>query len=292
MLVARDVAELRAWRPTAAAPVGLVPTMGALHAGHLSLVEAARARCATVVASVFVNPLQFGDGDDLRRYPRDLPADLATLEAAGVDAVLAPDAETFTGALATVVEVSGVTARFEGAFRPGHFAGVTTVVAKLCNAVGPDIAYFGEKDYQQLVTIRRMVADLDMPVEIVGMPIVRDTDDLALSSRNVRLSAEERARALRLSRALRAAAATWSGDADAARAALWAELRDGDGIRVDYADVVDPDTLEPLAGPGHDRARALVAARIGSTRLIDNAPLTRTAARDPAAAAPDGQESP
>jgi pantoate--beta-alanine ligase len=270
MLVTRTIVDLRRWRTATDGPVGLVPTMGALHAGHMSLVAAARARCPTVVVSIFVNPLQFGDAEDLATYPRDLTRDLDELRAAGVDAVFAPDPDTFTRDLLTSVEVKGVTDRYEGAFRPGHFAGVTTVVAKLFNAVGPDLAFFGEKDYQQLATIRRMVADLNVPVDVVGLPTVRDDDGLALSSRNVHLTADERARALRLSQGLRDAAATWGGDADAARGALWSVLRDGDGISVDYAEVVDPDTLEPLSGPGHDTARALVAARIGGTRLIDN----------------------
>jgi pantoate--beta-alanine ligase len=270
MLVTDDLPTLREWRRDADRPVGLVPTMGALHAGHLSLVAAARSRCATVVASVFVNPLQFGPDEDLDSYPRDLPGDLDKLRAAGVDAVFAPQVEQFVGDLVTTVTVDDVTRGFEGASRPGHFAGVTTIVTKLFNAVGPDVACFGEKDYQQLVTIRRMVADLDVPVEIVGLPIVREDDGLALSSRNVRLSADERVRALRLSAALRAADETWGGDADRARSAMWRTLRDGDGIDVDYANVVDEATLAPLSGDGHTAGRALVAARVGATRLIDN----------------------
>ena len=270
MLVTEDIQTLRTWRRDADAPVALVPTMGALHAGHLSLVSAARAGCPTVVVSVFVNPLQFGPSEDLDGYPRDLPGDLAKLQAAGVDAVFTPQVEQFVGDLVTTVTVAGVTTGFEGASRPGHFAGVTTIVTKLFNAVMPDVAYFGEKDYQQLVAIRRMVADLDVPVDIVGLPIVRDDDGLALSSRNVRLSADERVTALRLSAALRAAEGTWDGDADSARAALWRTLHDGEGIDVDYADVVDEATLVPLVGAGHARARALVAAWIGDTRLIDN----------------------
>lgn len=272
MLVTDDPAVLRAWRRDAPRPLGLVPTMGALHAGHMSLVDGARAANASVVASVFVNPLQFGPDEDLDSYPRDLPSDLTRLRDAGVDAVFAPAAERFAEGLVTRVSVGGVSDEYEGAFRPGHFDGVATIVTKLFNVVGADRAYFGEKDYQQLVMIRRMVADLDVPVEVVGMPIVRDDDGLALSSRNVYLSAEERQRALRLSRALRAAAG-WEGDADTARAALWEVLGDGAGVDVDYADVVDEDTLQPLAGRGHTAARALIAARVGRTRLIDNARL-------------------
>ncbi|HSJ45965.1 MAG TPA: pantoate--beta-alanine ligase [Euzebyales bacterium] len=270
MLVTDDFRTLRAWRRDADGPVALVPTMGALHAGHLSLVAAARSRCPTVVASVFVNPLQFGPDEDLDSYPRDLPGDLDKLRAAGVDAVFAPQVEQFVGDLVTTVTVDDVTRRFEGTSRPGHFAGVATIVTKLFNVVGPDVACFGEKDYQQLITIGRMVADLDVPVEIVGLPIVRDDDGLALSSRNVRLSADERVTALRLSTALRVADATWGGDADRARDAMWRTLRDGDGIDVDYADVVDETTLVPLTGAGHTSGRALVAARVGTTRLIDN----------------------
>ncbi len=270
MLVATDIATIRDRVREAPRPVGLVPTMGALHAGHLSLVEAARTDCASVVTSVFVNPLQFGPGEDLERYPRDLPGDLERLRDAGVAAVFAPQAEAFTADLLTTVTVAGVTEGFEGASRPGHFAGVTTIVTKLFNVVGPDRAYFGEKDYQQLVTIRRMVRDLDVPIDIVGRPIVRDADGLALSSRNAYLSAAERTRALRLSQALRATADAWTGDAEQARAAMRSVLRDGDGIAVDYADVVDEHTLAPLNGAGHAGARAVVAARVGRTRLIDN----------------------
>ncbi len=273
MLITTDIAAIRGWRPNAGQPVGLVPTMGALHAGHLSLVEAARAACGSVVTSVFVNPLQFGPGEDLDSYPRDLPGDLERLRDTGVDAVFTPRVETFTAKLLTTVSVAGVTDGLEGAARPGHFAGVTTVVAKLLHVVGPDLAYFGEKDFQQLAAIRRMVRDLDIPVEIVGMPIVRDADGLALSSRNAYLSDAERLRALRLSHALRAAAGAWTGDADRARAEMRAVLRDGEGIVVDYADVVDEHTLAALSGDGHTRARAVVAARVGRTRLIDNCRL-------------------
>jgi pantoate--beta-alanine ligase len=275
MLIADTIDTLRRWRAGAPDPVALVPTMGALHAGHLSLVTAARDVSASLVTSVFVNPLQFGPGEDLESYPRDLRGDLEQLRAAGVDAVFAPSVTDFVpDDLATTVAVTGLTEGLEGASRPGHFAGVTTIVTKLLHVVTPQVTYFGEKDYQQLVIIRRMVADLDLPVDIVGRPIVRDHDGLALSSRNVHLSADERTRALRLSTALRSAAAGWDGDADAARAAMAAELRDGEGIDVDYAEVVDPLTLEPLAGGGHARARALVAARVGATRLIDNSLLS------------------
>jgi pantoate--beta-alanine ligase len=268
MDVTADIADARRWRSAAPEPVGLVPTMGALHAGHLALVVAARQRCATVIASVFVNPMQFGPSEDLDSYPRDLPRDLDLLRTAGVDMVFAPDAAVFTPAdRATMVSVSGITERFEGASRPGHFEGVATVVTKLLNVAQPAVAFFGEKDYQQLSMIRRMVADLNLPVEIAGIPIVRDPDGLALSSRNVYLSPGERQRALALSGALRRAAQAWTGDADAARGVLRVALEDVD---VDYADVVDEHTLAPLHGNGHRHGRALVAARVGSTRLIDN----------------------
>lgn len=271
--------------------------MGALHAGHLSLVAAARSRSATVVASVFVNPMQFAPGEDLASYPRDLARDVDTLRDAGVDAVFAPSVDAFVpNELATKVSVSGVTETMEGAFRPGHFDGVATIVTKLFNVVQPAVAVFGEKDYQQLTMIRRMVIDLDLPVEVAAVPIVRDHDGLALSSRNVYLSADERARALGLSTALRRAAQAWTGDADVARKVLMTTLTEVRDIDVDYADVVDEHTLVALHGGGHRRARALVAARVGSTRLIDNLLLAtgngpehlRPASAEHDAAGPDG----
>jgi len=274
MDVVADVGEVRRWRTAAAAPVGLVPTMGALHAGHLALIAAARARCATVIVSIFVNPLQFGPGEDLAGYPRDLPGDLDKLRAAGVDLVFTPDPGVFTPAdLATTVSVSGITETLEGTSRPGHFDGVATIVTKLLGVAQPTAAFFGEKDFQQLVMIRRMVADLDLPVEIVGVPTVRAADGLALSSRNAYLSADERRRALALSTALRRAADAWTGDADAARTELRSALDAAPGIAVDYAEVIDPHTLATLHGDGHTQARAVVAARVGRTRLIDNSLL-------------------
>ena len=267
------VADPRALRRHLAArvrPVGLVPTMGALHAGHIALAHAARKGCATVVASIFVNPLQFGPGEDFGRYPRTLDADLAALEAAGVDVVFTPDAAAFTPpSRVTTVSVAALTERLEGASRPGHFDGVTTVVTKLFNVVQPDRAYFGQKDFQQLAVIRRMVSDLDVPIEIVGVPIVRDADGLALSSRNAYLDADERTAALALSAALRATAASWTGDAREATDLLRRTLSAASGVRLDYAEVVDPETLEPLEGVVEGPAQALVAAFIGSTRLID-----------------------
>ncbi|CAN5253279.1 pantoate--beta-alanine ligase [soil metagenome] len=254
--------------------VGLVPTMGALHPGHLSLVERAVEECDVVVASVFVNPLQFAPGEDLSSYPRDLRGDTRLLESAGVAGMFAPPAERFTPpGRRTTVHVDGLTGGLEGASRPTHFDGVTTIVSKLLHAAWPDRAYFGEKDYQQLLVVRVMARDLDMPVEIVGCPIVREPDGLARASRNALLSGEQRVHAVALSAALRAAAASWAGDADAARRSLRSTLAAAPGVRLDYAEVVDPGTLEPLAGAVEGPARALVAAWVGTTRLIDNMPL-------------------
>lgn len=251
--------------------IGLVPTMGALHEGHRSLVRAARAACDVVVASVFVNPLQFGPGEDFDAYPRDLAGDRGRLEADGVDALFAPDTTTFTPSdRRTTVRVERLGDTLEGAHRPGHFDGVTTIVAKLLNVAQPDRAYFGEKDYEQLVVIRRMVADLDVPVEVVGCPTVREPDGLALSSRNAYLSATGREQALALSRALFAAREAWDGDAATARDVLRRTLEAAPGVQLDYAEVCDAETLEPLEGVVPGPARALVAARVGGARLIDN----------------------
>jgi pantoate--beta-alanine ligase len=251
-------------------PLGLVPTMGALHAGHVSLAHAARRDNATVVVSIFVNPLQFGPDEDFARYPRDLDADAGLLAEAGADVVFTPEVTAFTPPdRVTSVHVAGLTERLEGASRPGHFDGVATIVTKLFNAVGPDRAYFGEKDFQQLAVIRRMVADLNQPVAVVGCPVVRDADGLALSSRNAYLTAEQRVSALALSAALHEVATTYSGDADAAVLSLRRTLEGASGVRLDYAEVVDPETLAPLEGVVEGPAQALVAAYVGDTRLID-----------------------
>jgi len=270
------VARTRAELPAALAAVragrrrvALVPTMGALHEGHLALVRAAVARADAVVASIFVNPLQFGAGEDLDRYPRTLAEDLAALAAEGVAAVFAPPpAEMYPGGPPRVtVDAGPLGELLEGASRPGHFAGVLTVVTKLLGLVRPDVAVFGEKDYQQLTLIRRAVADLELGVEVVGVPTVREPDGLALSSRNHYLSEAERERALALSRALRAGAAAGPAGAGAVLAAATAELA---GVEVDYLALRGPDLgPAPEAGP----ARLLVAARFGTTRLIDNVPL-------------------
>ena len=260
-------AALAAWR-AAGASVALVPTMGALHAGHLSLVEEARRGGAKVVASIFVNPRQFGAGEDLTRYPRREAADAAALEGVGCDLLWVPSVEVmYPHGFATTVSVAGLTEMLDGAARPGHFDGVATVVAKLFNQVRPDRAVFGEKDWQQLQVVRRMVVDLDLNVQIVGVTTRRDLDGLALSSRNAYLTADERARAVALPRALETAA---RGIASA-RAGALAEARaalNAAGFAVDYLALVDAERL--LAPePGRPR-RLLVAARIGATRLIDN----------------------
>ncbi|HLZ82019.1 MAG TPA: pantoate--beta-alanine ligase, partial [Caulobacteraceae bacterium] len=256
------------------ARIGLVPTMGALHDGHLSLVRLARTRADWVIASLFVNPAQFGPGEDFTIYPRDEARDAVLLGAAGCDLLYAPDPdEIYPPGFGTTVTVSGVTADMEGAMRPGHFAGVATVVAKLLIQAAPDIAVFGEKDYQQLQTIRRLVADLDLPVEIVAAPIVRDPDGLALSSRNAYLTPDQRAVAPELRNALlRAAAAIEAGGrADEAEAAGLAALLAAGFTAVDYFELRAPDDLRRLGpGPVADGARLLSAARLGRTRLLDN----------------------
>jgi pantoate--beta-alanine ligase len=255
--------------------IGFVPTMGALHEGHLSLGRAAAAENDVVVASIFVNPLQFAPTEDLDAYPRDLAGDLARLGPAGVDLVFHPEVAAFTppGRLTTVA-VTGLTDRYEGASRPTHFAGVTTIVSKLFHVVAPDRAYFGEKDFQQLAVIRRMVTDLDFPIEVVGCPIVREPDGLAMSSRNAYLTGEQRQQALALSQALRAVRDGWAGphagDVGWARSTLRTMLDAAPGVLPDYAEVVDPDSLEPLEGVVETPAQALVAAKVGSTRLLDN----------------------
>jgi pantoate--beta-alanine ligase len=267
--VVRSVPALRA--ALAGHSVALVPTMGALHEGHLSLVDAAAARAPFVVVSIFVNRLQFGPSEDFAAYPRDLDRDTALLATRGADLVFAPDAASFTPPdLATTVSVSGLTTTLEGASRPGHFDGVATIVTKLLSAVRPEAAVFGEKDYQQLLVIRRLVADLDLGVEVLALPIVREPDGLAMSSRNAYLSPGERDEALALHRALRTAAEGWRGDADLARRLLRTRLADAPGVRLEYAEVADPDTLAPLEGIVAAPARALVAAFVGRTRLIDN----------------------
>jgi pantoate--beta-alanine ligase len=280
VIVTRTTTELReqlAPRRREGKTIGLVPTMGYLHDGHLSLLRAAREKCDLVVMSLFVNPAQFGPGEDLDRYPRDEARDLELAESAGVDVVFAPAVEeVYPEGFATTVEVAGgLTDVLDGApdrRGPAHFRGVTTVVAKLFNAVGPDIAFFGQKDAQQAVVIRRMARDLDFPVEIQVVPTVRDSDGLALSSRNAYLGAEDRERALALSRALRAAesvAATGETHTNAALAAARSELERA-GIEPDYLEARDAETLAPADSLNGRPVLIAVAARVGRARLIDN----------------------
>ncbi|MGE7206305.1 pantoate--beta-alanine ligase [Sphingomonas sp. NPDC019816] len=255
--------------------IAFVPTMGALHVGHIALIEAAKRPGTKVVASIFVNPKQFGPNEDLGRYPRREQADIRMLTEAGCDLVWMPGVEAmYPDGHATTIHVAGVSEGYDGESRPGHFDGVATVVAKLFNQVRPDAAYFGEKDFQQLAVIRRMVADLDFGIEIVGVPTQRDDDGLALSSRNIYLDEEQRAKAVALPRALGVAArAIGRGEEPAtvladARATLTAA-----GFEVDYIALADAETLTP--DPAADRPRRLLAAaRMGATRLIDNVAIT------------------
>lgn len=273
MLQLSTIAGLRDFTRAAPRPLGLVPTMGALHAGHLALVAAAQAECASVVATIFVNPTQFGPAEDLARYPRPLADDLAALEAAGVAAAFVPSVEEmFPAGAATTVHVEGPALPLEGEARPGHFDGVATVVAKLLSQAGPDRAYFGQKDGQQLAVVRRLAADLDMPVAVVAVPTVREADGLAVSSRNAYLSAEQREAAPALYRALAAtrdrfrAGAQARAELEAGCRALLAQQPLIDAV--DYVAAVDPDTMEPWAGAGV--AMLAAAVRMGGVRLIDN----------------------
>jgi pantoate--beta-alanine ligase len=249
----------------------LVPTMGALHAGHLRLIEAAAEHASHTAVSIFVNPLQFAAGEDLDRYPRTLDADLDACAAAGVDVVFAPGVETMypSGEPLVTVDPGPLGDELEGEVRPGHFRGVLTAVAKLFALVRPDVAVFGEKDYQQLALIRRMVADLSIGVEVVGVETVRDADGLALSSRNAYLSADERATALALSRSLGAGQRSEAEGPAAVLAAAKSVLAGEPALSVDYLELRAPDLSPALSGD----VRLLAAARVGSTRLLDNAPV-------------------
>lgn len=257
--------------------LGLVPTMGALHAGHMSLVRASTARCGATAASIFVNPLQFGPTEDLAKYPRTLERDLAMFGELGVDLVFTPTVEEmYPPGATTHVIVEDLSGKLDGASRPGHFRGVTTVVNKLFEIVRPDLAFFGQKDAAQVAVLRKMVRDLDMDVEIVVCPIVREKDGLAMSSRNAYLSAEERTRALVLHRALlRVQVAADRGETNAAALAREGERVIGDepAARLDYFAIVDPHTLDPVSDISRG-ALVAVAAYFGSTRLIDNILLT------------------
>ncbi len=256
--------------------VALVPTMGFLHEGHLSLVREARRRAEVVVVSLFVNKIQFNDAKDFTSYPRDVDRDARMLEGVGTDVLFHPEhEEMYPSGFCTRVEVDGITDGLCGAHRPGHFRGVTTVVAKLFHATRPHVAVFGEKDYQQLVTIRTMARDLDMGVEVIGLATVREPDGLAMSSRNVRLAPDERELAREIPRTLFAAGdAVRSGERNAA--VIASRVRDAlarhERLRVEYVEVVDAETLAPLARIER-RARLAVALHLGATRLIDNVPL-------------------
>lgn len=253
--------------------VGFVPTMGALHAGHRSLVVAARERCDVAVASIFVNPTQFAPNEDFSRYPRTLEEDCRMLEAEGVDLVFTPAADAmYPPGASTFIEVPGVSERLDGASRPGHFRGVATIIAKLFHIVQPDLAFFGQKDAAQVAVLRQMVRDLDFPVQLVVCPTVREDDGLAMSSRNRYLSPEERRQALSLSHALKAAqwlAQQGEPHAAALLQAMTTSLQQERGVRIDYVAIVHPDTLLPLEDI-RSGALLAIAAYVGSTRLIDN----------------------
>jgi pantoate--beta-alanine ligase len=278
--IARTIADLRrhiaTWRK-GDERVGLVPTMGALHQGHMVLVRAARVECARVVASIFVNPKQFAPTEDLGSYPRREAADLNMLRSAGVDLVFIPALhEMYPPDFATLVQVSGLTEGLCGAHRAGHFDGVTTVVTKLLIQALPDIAYFGEKDYQQLTVVRRLARDLNIPVLIAGVPTVREADGLALSSRNVYLSAEERRIAPNLARVLRSVAAALAGDPTVVQReiARGSAALQQSGFTVEYLEIREAETLA-VTSEVTARSRIFAAVRLGTTRLIDNMPIAR-----------------
>jgi pantoate--beta-alanine ligase len=276
MRTVTTIAAAREWRSGLAGRVGLVPTMGYLHEGHASLVRRARAECRHVVATVFLNPTQFGAGEDLAHYPRDLARDQALLGGAGCDVLFAPHvSEVYPPGFETTVDAGSVSLPLEGERRPGHFRGVATVVLKLLGMLQPQRAYFGRKDAQQLAVIRRMVRDLDVPVEVVGCLTVREVDGLAMSSRNAYLDAEERRAAPVLFRALMRAQALWdagSRDPEALRLAMRETLAAEPRARVDYVSVADPLTFRELAAPAGS-ALACLAVFIGRARLIDNVAL-------------------
>lgn len=284
MQVARTADECRRLRAGLDGVVGVVPTMGALHEGHRSLIRRARAECDQVVVTIFVNPTQFGPHEDLGAYPRSEEADLAMCEEEGVALVFMPPVEeVYPEGATTTVSVGPLSTVLEGASRPGHFDGVATVVTKLFAITTPDRGYFGRKDAQQLLVIRRLARDLRFGVEVVGCPIVRDRDGLALSSRNVYLSDEERRQALSLSRGLRRAEAAWLGgvrDADAIRTLVHDEIAAQPLARIDYVSLADAETLEECGGRVQRDALLSLAVRFGKARLIDNTTLQIPAARE------------
>ena len=270
MKVVSTIAEVRAAR-TDMPSLGLVPTMGFLHPGHLSLVKRAKAECGLAAASIFVNPSQFGPNEDFGRYPRARERDLALLEAEGCDLVFIPEvSEIYPDGFDARIEIGGVTEGLEGASRPGHFSGVATVVAKLFNIFQPDRAYFGQKDAQQCAVIRKLVRDLDMPLEVIICETVREADGLAMSSRNAYLSAEERPRATVLIRALRAAAASDSRNAAVLRDLMTSVVAAEPLAQLDYASAADPGSLQELDTLGDRGALLSLAVRFSGARLIDN----------------------
>ncbi len=282
MQIVRTPDSARAIARTLARPVGLVPTMGALHRGHLALVERAKRESASVVASLFVNPLQFGPSEDFERYPRSFESDAGLLEASGVDLLYAPSLERmYPPGFAARVSIGFVTEHFEAALRPGHFDGVATVVTKLLHAVEPTSLYLGQKDVQQVAVLRALARDLDFATHIVIVPTIREADGLALSSRNVYLCAQERRAAPSLFRALGAVAASVvSGETEYARALAAGEALLEAPLRWDYLAVVDPDTFVPL-DPLRRPAIVIGAARAGATRLLDNVPIAGGDGADP-----------
>jgi pantoate--beta-alanine ligase len=278
MQILRTIEDMRTkWRSAKTGKqMGFVPTMGALHEGHLSLVRAAKSKCDIVAASIFVNPTQFGPKEDFAKYPRTFQRDYELLKNEGVDLLFAPSAEEmYPKGAVTWVTVEGLSDKLDGRSRPGHFRGVTTVVSKLFHIIEPDVAFFGQKDAVQLVLIRRMVRDLNMPVEIVGCPIVRDADGLAMSSRNAYLSAEERKSATVLNRTLKEIRQRFDqGERSSARllSAGMEIFQQETGARLDYLEIVDPETLDPLSAV-QGNALVALAAYVGTTRLIDNLTL-------------------
>ena len=270
MQTAENVAHARAFFDVLPRPLGFVPTMGALHDGHLALVKAAREACTSVAASVFVNPLQFGANEDLNVYPRDPAGDREKLANAGVDVLFAPDASVmYPRDFSTFVDAGSMGTRFEGTIRPEHFRGVTTVVAKLLHVVVPDVLYLGQKDAQQTAVLRRMVRDLNFPVRVEIVPTVREADGLAMSSRNAYLSAEQRSAAPSLYRALQAMHASLEAGASKAEAAQRARAALDSGAVADYFDLVDAETFEPVE-TAERSAFVIAAVRFGTTRLLDN----------------------
>ena len=276
MQVVKTISDIGSLRQQLSGSVGFVPTMGFLHEGHLALVRRGRTENPTAIVSIYINPAQFGHREDFGSYPRDLNRDLELLREEGVDIVFVPtDAEMYPPEFSSWVDVEKVTEGLEGAFRPGHFEGVATVVAKLFNIVQPSRAYFGQKDAQQAVVIKRMVADLNMGIEIIVVPTVRESDGLAMSSRNVYLSPEERRAATILFRALTLAQKLWQGgekDADKIRRQMISLIQKEPLARIDYVSIADAETLEELSSVDRP-ALASLAVRIGKTRLIDNIPL-------------------